>query len=67
MKYISTRNKDVSLTASQAIAQGLARDGGLLTPEFLPKLPAGLLADLAKRPYAERAVAIMGLFLDDFS
>ena len=32
MKYISTRNKDVSLTASQAIAQGLARDGGLLTP-----------------------------------
>ena len=67
MKYISTRNKDVSLTASQAIAQGLARDGGLLTPEVLPKLPAGLLADLAKRPYAERAVAIMGLFLDDFS
>ena len=41
MRYVSTRNKTVSLTASQAIAQGLARDMiGLLTKEQCGKLLA---------------------------
>ena len=31
MKYVSTRNKNVFLSASETIAQGLADDGGLLT------------------------------------
>ena len=30
MNYVSTRNKTVNLTASQAIAQGLARDRYML-------------------------------------
>ena len=38
MKYVSTRNKNVFLSASETIAQGLADDGGLLTPEVFPKL-----------------------------
>ena len=38
MYYVSTRNKQMRLAASQAIAQGLAEDGGLLTPEVFPKL-----------------------------
>ena len=67
MKYISTRNPNIDLTASQAIAQGLARDGGLLTPEVLPKLPAGMLEDLKGKPYGQRAVAVMKLFLEDFT
>lgn len=46
MKYVSTRNQSVRLRASQAIAQGLARDGGLLTPEVFPKLTPALLEDL---------------------
>ena len=32
MQYISTRDSGVYYTASQAIARGLAEDGGLLTP-----------------------------------
>ncbi len=67
MQYISTRNKTVRLTASQAIAQGLARDGGLLTPEVFPTLTPALLEELKSKSYAERAVAIMKLFLEDFS
>ena len=67
MKYISTRDKTVSLTASQAIAQGLARDGGLLTPEFLPQIGPDFLESLRDKTYGQRAVAVMKLFLEDFS
>ena len=67
MKYISTRDKTVSLTASQAIAQGLARDGGLLTPECLPQIGPDFLEGLKGMTYGQRAVAVMKLFLEDFS
>ena len=67
MNYVSTRDKTVSLSASQAIAQGLARDGGLLTPEVLPKLTPGFFRELVGKSYGQRAVAVMKLFLEDFS
>ena len=67
MKYVSTRNQSVRLRASQAIAQGLARDGGLLTPAVFPKLTPALLEDLRGKTYGQRAVAVMKLFLEDFS
>ena len=34
--YRSTRSKDERVTASQAILQGLAQDGGLFVPESVP-------------------------------
>ncbi|MBR2934555.1 MAG: threonine synthase [Oscillospiraceae bacterium] len=67
MQYISTRNKEYGHTAAQAIAQGLARDGGLLTPAYLPRLPKNALNDLCKMSYQQRAVYVMNLFLEDFS
>ena len=67
MQYISTRNKETGHTAAQAIAQGLARDGGLLTPAYLPRLPKNALADLCGMSYQQRAVYVMSLFLEDFS
>ena len=42
MNYLSTRNRDLRMNAPQAIAKGLAPDGGLLTPAVLPRLPASL-------------------------
>ena len=65
MNYVSTRDKTVSLSASQAIAQGLAWDGGLLTPEVLPKLTPEFFQ--VGKSYGQRAVAVMKLFLEDFS
>ncbi len=38
MHYISTRGASPKVTASQAILQGLAPDGGLYLPEFIPKV-----------------------------
>jgi len=67
MQYISTRNKEIGHSAAQAIAQGLSRDGGLLTPAYMPRLPKNALEDLCGMSYQQRAVYVMSLFLEDFS
>ena len=67
MKYLSTRDAALRMSAAQVIAQGLSRDGGLFTPESFPKLPQGMLEELVQADYQTRAVKIMGLFLEDFS
>ncbi|HEX6638241.1 MAG TPA: threonine synthase [Steroidobacteraceae bacterium] len=38
MKYLSTRGKSEAVTFGQAVAQGLAPDGGLYMPESWPRL-----------------------------
>ena len=46
MNYLSTRNKDIRMAAAQAIAKGLAPDGGLMTPQVLPRLSANALESM---------------------
>ena len=67
MYYVSTRNRNARLTAAEAIAQGLAADGGLLIPEVLPKLAPNGLKTMTDMSYQQRAVYVMGSFLDDFT
>ena len=67
MRYISTRDAEIDYTAAQAISQGLSREGGLLTPVYMPKLPKSALHDLCGMSYQQRAVYVMSLFLDGFS
>ena len=67
MYYLSTRDKSLRLTAAQAITQGLAPDGGLLTPESFPALSASELELLRGMDYPQRAAWVMKLFLEDFS
>jgi len=67
MRYHSTRGAGADCSAAQAIAQGLAPDGGLLTPCYIPKLPNRALDDLEGMTYRQRAVYIMKQFLDEFS
>ena len=64
MRYISTRGGGPSLSASQAILQGLAVDGGLLVPEVFP---AYFPADLGEIPYQQLAQEIFSLYLTDFT
>ena len=64
--YNSTRNKSEKLTASMAILKGLAEDGGLFVPEWIPKLSMDL--DLLKEmSYQETAYEVMRRFLTDFT
>lgn len=67
MYYVSTRNGSERLTATQAIARGLASDGGLLTPEVFPKLPPNGIKTLSEMSYQQRAVYVMNSYLDEFS
>jgi threonine synthase len=67
MRYISTRDQGAHYSASQAITQGLAKDGGLLTPVYIPKLPGRALEDLKSMPYQHRAVYIMKQYLEEFT
>ncbi len=64
--YTSTRDSSIRMTASQAILQGLAPDGGLFVPTKLPTLDVSL-ADLAKMDYKQVAYAVMHLFLTDYT
>ena len=67
MQYISTRDREQQFSAAQAISKGLADDGGLLTPVYLPKLPRRSLEELKDMSYQQRAVYVMKLFLDEFT
>ncbi len=65
--YTSTRGAAHKLTAAQAITQGIAPDGGLFVPETIPAIDKETLAGLVQLGYQERAVAILRLFLDDYT
>ncbi len=67
MYYLSTRDRSLRCTAAQAIAQGLSADGGLLTPAVLPRLSQNALEDMRQMSYQQRAVYVMGSYLDDFT
>lgn len=67
MNYKSTRDNGVSVTAAQAIAQGICGDGGLFVPEKLPRFSYSDLCGMQHLGYAERAERILTAFLTDFT
>ncbi|GAD46325.1 threonine synthase [Streptococcus anginosus T5] len=64
--YQSTRDANNTVTASQAILQGLATDGGLFTPISYPQLELDFIK-LKDASYQEVAKLILSAFLDDFT
>jgi threonine synthase len=64
--YKSTRNNNLTVTASQAILKGLSDDGGLFVPDHIPALDVSM-DKLSKMTYQEVAYEVMKLFLSDFT
>lgn len=64
--YNSTRNGEKKATASEAILKGLADDGGLFVPEYIPKLNV-TMDELKSMSYQETAFEVMKQFLTDFT
>ena len=64
--YKSTRGDGSTVTASQAILQGLSADGGLFVPTEIPELGLDLAA-AAEMTYQELAFEILSKFLSDFT
>ena len=63
MKYISTRQNSNSLGFEDILLQGLAPDGGLYVPEFLPKFSPSQMREMAKLSYADLAYKIIHPFV----
>ena len=66
VQYRSSRGGQESVSASGAIIQGLAQDGGLFVPDHFPKLEISL-EECSKLNYKELAYEVMKLFLTDFT
>ena len=67
MYYRSTRNNEVSVTAAQAIKQGLSTEGGLFVPESFPQVSLSDIKYLSECGYTDRAKFVLGRFLTDFT
>ena len=67
MQYVSTRTGAAGMDASAAIVAGLAPDGGLFVPDAFPTVDRAQRLAMAALSYEERAVAVLQLFLNDFS
>lgn len=66
LTYQSTRGGETGVSASMAILQGLAKDGGLFMPTEIPKLDVPM-ERLSAMTYQETAYEVMKLFLTDYS
>ncbi|SFA72114.1 threonine synthase [Acetitomaculum ruminis DSM 5522] len=64
--YKSTRSATEKVTASKAILNGLAENGGLYIPETIPALDMDF-NEIAKMKYQEVAYLVLSKFLTDFT
>ena len=67
MNYISTRKKGYKVSAAEAIARGLAPDGGLFVPETIPAISMDEIREMGNKSYQERAFVILKKYLSDFT
>ncbi len=67
MNYNSTRSKLTSVSASKAIVSGIAKDGGLFVPSYIPAVTKEEIRKMTKMSYTEKAVFVLSKFLTDFS
>ena len=63
MKYISTRGLAPALTFEEAMLTGLALDGGLYVPEYIPKVTKNQILSLQGLRYQEIAFKITKPFM----
>ena len=67
MLYNSTQNAAEVVSAAQAIAQGISKDGGLFVPQEFPKYTEETFKELLKTDYKGRAKKVFSDFLSDFT
>ncbi|MBO8159570.1 threonine synthase [Thermosyntropha sp.] len=67
MQYESSRGQYKGLKGAEVIKLGIAPDGGLFVPEYIPELTSEDLKGMENLTYQEKAVYILKQFLSDFS
>lgn len=66
INYISTRNSNISVKASEAVLRGQASDGGLFVPQNLEDLKIDYHRITNCDDFKSMAAAVWNLFLDDY-
>ena len=66
MVYYSTRGGDGPVTASEAVLKGLAKDGGLFVPSWIPCFETSI-EEMSHMNYRELAYQVMKLYLTDYT
>ena len=66
MKYVSTRQlHSNTFTFEEVVLQGLASDGGLYVPESIPQVSLNTLISWSDLTFAELALEIFQLYIDE--
>lgn len=66
MKYIGTRNPNITSDASKAVLKGICEDGGLFMPDKIPAMDKSL-EELVNLSYQELAYEVMKLYMNDYT
>ena len=67
MFYTSTRNNDIRVTSTQAIAKGISDEGGLFVPCEIPQFSLDKIKSMLNLDYIGRAKVVLKEYLTDFS
>ncbi len=67
MNYKSSRGQVSYVSAAEAIKKGIAPDGGLFVPEYIPELSEDIFKTLEEMNYQGRASRILAYYLTDFN
>lgn len=67
MRYRSTRDSSIAVSAPQSIYQGLSPEGGLFVPESFPRWTAEEIGELCGLPYRSRAARVLGGYLPEYT
>ena len=65
MKFVSTRNNQVSVSGPEAVVKGLSEEGGLFVPAFFPEVTADDIKAMGEMDYPQRANFIISKFLGE--
>ncbi|MGE5350492.1 MAG: threonine synthase [Acidobacteriota bacterium] len=65
MQFYSTKDKSLRVSLKEAVLQGIASDGGLFMPEFIPPLSGGFIKSLSGMSFQEIAYEIASHFVEN--
>lgn len=63
--FYSTQDKSIKATLEEAVMQGLAEDGGLFVPGYIPRMPNAFFTQIAPLSFSEISFEISKILLKD--